>query len=123
MSVATNRYCKEHPDLVELCTSCIHEECPRGRCKQYRQMAERIKKESEERQKMADAEGSGTPEVLIKITAAIKALDDLAADEEFQKVYSPLKTLRFRDALCEARNNAYGHLIDWKQIAKRMEKE
>ena len=79
MSVATNRFCKEHPDLVELCTSCIHEECPRGKCKQYRQMAERLKRESEERQKIADAEGSGTPEVLIKITAAIKALDELAA--------------------------------------------
>ena len=99
-------YCKEHPDLVALCTNCKHSECPDGRCKQYR-LLERMGYR-------------GTPGMLIKVTTAIKALDDMLSDENCGTVCSPLRVTKFRDALVDAGNNAFGHLIDWKHIARGM---
>ena len=122
MSVATNRYCKEHPDLVELCTNCVHAECPNGKCKQYRQMLNRIR-ETEKMQIERAKAAAGTPEVLLKITAAINIIDELLADKDCGNVYSTIKLQRFRGELDKARNTAFGGLIDWKHIAKRMERE
>lgn len=120
MSVATNRYCKEHPDLVELCTNCAHAECPNGKCKQYRQMFNRIRNAEKQELERAKA-AAGTPEVLLKITAAINIIDELLADKDCESVYSPTKLLRIRNDLDKARNAAFGSLIDWKYIAKRMD--
>ncbi len=123
MSVATNKFCREHPDLVALCTNCKHETCEHGKCKQYRALAASIRESEQRQREITETKASGTPEVLLKITAAIKILDELLADKDCSSVYSPTKIQRFRDALDGARNNAFGCLIDWKYIAKRMEQK
>lgn len=114
-------YCKTHPDLVRLCTNCAHDDCPDGGCKQYKALEKKLQGEKRVK-KQADEEAlKGTPEVLVLISAAIKALDDLLADPNCGSVYSTGKLERFRNELNTARNNTYGHLVDWKYIAKRME--
>lgn len=113
-------YCKEHPDLVALCTNCKHPECPDGRCKQYRLLEKRIREDRIKKQELERMGYRGTPGMLIKVTTAIKALDDMLSDENCGTVYSPLRVTKFRDALVDARNNAFGHLIDWKHIARGM---
>lgn len=123
MSVATNKFCREHPDLVALCTNCKHETCEHGKCKQYRALAASIRESEQRQREIVKAKTSGTSNVLLKITAAINVLDDLLADRNCISVYSPAKIQRFRDSLDEARSNAFGKLIDWEDIAKRMDEK
>ena len=114
-------YCSEHPDLVRLCTSCAHEHCPDGKCKQYRQMRTRLGLDGNGARTVGDAESAGTPEVLIKLSAAIKCLDDLAKTPDCDDVFSTFRLKKIRNELDSARSKAYGHLIDWRYIAKKME--
>lgn len=114
-------YCKTHPDLVRLCTNCAHPDCPDGGCKQYKELERKLSGKPRTKKTLEDAVLHGTPEVLMKISAAINALDALLADKNCDHVYSIAKLDRISNELKAARNATYGHLIDWNYIAKKME--
>ena len=114
-------YSENHPDLVRLCTNCAHEDCPDGGCKQFRLLKQKVAPDKRQKKQIDEAQLIGTPEVLLKLSNAIKALEDLMKSPDCDSVFSVLRLKKMRNELDLARNKSYGHLIDWKHIAKRME--
>ena len=119
MSGAT--YCETHPDLVRLCTNCAHVTCPDGGCKQYRMLKQKVDPDRRQKKQVDEAQLVGTPEVLMKLSIAIKAIDDLMNSPDCDSVFSVLRLKKIRKELDLARNKSYGHLINWAHIARRME--
>lgn len=121
MKAANDGWTHEHPDLIRLCTNCLHDDCPDGGCKQWRQMRARLFPEKRQSKPIKEAQAVGTPEVLIKLSNAIKAVDELMNSPDCESAISVLRLKKLRNELDLARNKSYGHLIDWKHVAKRME--